>query len=562
MSFMDVIIGTALLLIIFVALSGLLRNSLIIASLAKNKAVATAVAESQMEYMRSLSYDAVGTVGGIPAGDIPQYATTTNNGLEFVTRTYIEYVDDPKDGLEEADENGITTDYKRIKVSVTYNAGGMERSVELISNYAPPGLETTTGGGTLRINVVNAVGEGVPGASVTIENPSTDPAVNLTAFSSDQGIVYLPGAATSTDYRVTVTKDGYSTAETYERDATNQNPTPGYLTVVKDQTTTGTFAIDLLTTLTVRTFSPIATTTWSDTFSDSGNIASESDVSVEGGSVILEGGSGMYSSSGNLRSTALTPDYLAEWTSASIGASLPPGTNVRFHVADGGGTLLPDAVLPGNSTGFTTDVDLSAIPEETYTSLSLIAYLETSSADVTPSLLDWTIVYQRGPVPLPNVSFSLTGGKTIGSTGGGAPIYKTVLSESTNGSGVRELSLEWDEYEADIPSYDVVDACNAPPYTLAPNSSIDSSLILDDPTAHSVLVSARTTTGPIEVGNITLSRTGFSEIVPVSECGAAYFGGVVSASDYTITASTSGYDDVIVTGISVSGQLFYEVIFE
>ena len=103
MSFMDVIIGTALLLMIFVALSGLLRNSLVIASIAKNKAVATAVAESQMEYVRSLSYDAVGTVGGIPPGNIPQYATTTNNGLDFVTRTYIEYVDDPKDGLEAAD---------------------------------------------------------------------------------------------------------------------------------------------------------------------------------------------------------------------------------------------------------------------------------------------------------------------------------------------------------------------------------------------------------------------------------------------------------------------------
>ena len=562
MSFMDVIIGTALLLMIFVALSGLLRNSLVIASIAKNKAIATAVAESQMEYVRSLSYDAVGTVGGIPPGNIPQYATTTNNGLDFVTRTYIEYVDDPKDGLEAADGNGIMTDYKRIKVSVRYNTGGADRLVELISNYAPPGLETTTGGGTLRINVVNAVGEGVPGASVTITNPSTDPSVNLTAFSSDLGIVYLPGAATSTDYRITVGKDGYSTAQTYERDATNQNPTPGYMTVVKDQTTTGTFAIDLLAVLTVRTFSPIATTTWTDTFNDSGSIALESNVSVGGGSVALAGAPGTYALNGSVRSIALAPNYLAEWTSASISTSLPPDTNVRFHIADGGGTLLPDAALPGNSSGFTTEVDLSGVPEETYTSISLVVYLDSISVNVTPSLLDWTILYQRGPVPLPNVSFSLTGGKTIGSTGGGAPIYKTSVSQSTDDSGVRELSFEWDTYQADILSYDVVDACNAPPYTLAPNASFDSSLILDDPTTNSVLVSARTTAGSISAGSITLSRTGYSETVGVSECGAAYFGNVVSASDYTVTANTPGYVDVVATGVSVSGQLFYEIIFE
>ncbi|MEA2701442.1 MAG: hypothetical protein QOE22_151 [Candidatus Parcubacteria bacterium] len=558
---MDVIIGTALLLIVFLALSGLLRSSLVVASLAKSKAIATAVAESQMEYVRSLSYDAVGTVGGIPPGNIPQYATTTSNGISFVTRTYIEYVDDPKDGLEAADETGITTDYKRIKVSVTYTAAGSGRNVDLISNYAPPGLETTTGGGTLKVNVVNASGQGVPGASVTITNPSTNPSVNLTAFSSDAGIVYLPGAATSTNYRITVTKDGYSTAATYVRDATNQNPTPGYMTIVKDQTTTGTFAIDVLAALTLRTFSPVATTTWSDSFNDASKVASQSSVTVSGGSVTLAGAAGTYASNGSVRSVALTPDYLAGWSAASTSTSLPPGTSVRFHVANGSGTLLPDSALPGNSAGFTGEVDLQGVSKTTYTSLSLIADLQTPSTAVTPALLDWTITYRRGPVPLPNIAFTLTGGKTIGSTGAGAPIYKTNVSQSSDSNGVRVLSLEWDEYEADVPSYDVVDACNAPPYTLAPGASLDSSLVLGTSTAHSALVSVRASGVPVAGANVVLSRSGFTKSVTTSECGAAYFGAVATANDYTITVSASGHADAVATGVSVSGELFYAITF-
>ena len=561
MTFMDVIIGTALLLTVFLALSGLLRSSLVVASLAKNKSVATTVAESQMEYVRSLSYDAVGTVGGIPAGNIPQYATTTRNGIDFVTRTFIEYVDDPKDGLEAADVTGISTDYKRIKVSVSYLASGRSFLVELVSNYAPPGLETSTGGGTLRIDVVNAAGEPVPGASVHIENPSLSPAVDVTAFSSATGLVYLPGAATSTDYRVTVTKAGYSTAQTYERNVTNQNPAPGYLTVAKDQTTVGTFAIDLLADLSVSTFSPIATTTESDSFDTSANVASQDNVEVGGGAVSLATNEFGYVGSGSVRGVAVSPDYLAGWTSATVETSLPAGTELRFRVADSSGGILPDSALPGNSVGFTDSVDLSGLSTATYPALSLVADMSTNSGLVTPSLLSWSLVYQRGPVPLPNVSFTLTGTKTIGSTGAGASLYKFEESTATNALGLRVFELEWDIYQIDLPSYDVVDACTAPPYTLAPGADVDATLVLDDDTAHSILISVFAGGAPVAGAEVTLSRTGYTETVSTSACGGAYFGGLTSASDYSVSASATGQTTVNETGITVADQSFYVLSF-
>ena len=59
----DVIVGIALMLIMFLALFGVMRASLMLSALAKAKASAVELASTQMEYLRGLSYDALGTVG-------------------------------------------------------------------------------------------------------------------------------------------------------------------------------------------------------------------------------------------------------------------------------------------------------------------------------------------------------------------------------------------------------------------------------------------------------------------------------------------------------------------
>ncbi|HYF29126.1 MAG TPA: hypothetical protein VEA36_02035, partial [Candidatus Paceibacterota bacterium] len=99
MSLMDVIIGSAVTLIVFVGLFGLLRASFVVSSLTKSKAIATSIAARHLEYIRSLPYDELGTQGGIPAGVIPQIVVSTENGISFETRTFVRYVDDPADGL-------------------------------------------------------------------------------------------------------------------------------------------------------------------------------------------------------------------------------------------------------------------------------------------------------------------------------------------------------------------------------------------------------------------------------------------------------------------------------
>ncbi|MBI5405603.1 carboxypeptidase regulatory-like domain-containing protein [Candidatus Kaiserbacteria bacterium] len=546
----DVIVSIALTLILFLSLFGILRASLLVSSLARAKAGATTIAQVQMEYMHGLSYDSVGTVGGIPSGAVVQDATTTENGIDYAVHTFVSYVDDPADGTGASDTNGITIDYKRARVTVSYTIAGRTRSVALVGHFAPPGIESTNGGGTLAINVVNATGAPVNNATVHITNGATAPTVDLTTFTNNAGVVYLPGAATSSEYQVAVSKAGYSSAQTYTRDLINQNPTPGYLAVAKDQTTRSTFAIDLLSTLTLATFSPIATSTFADAFADASKLAAMASTTITGGALALLSGE----TSGSARSLATTSAYLASWGEARATTTIPTGTSVTLHVYDGAGNLIPDAILPGNAAGFGSfPVPLYGIGTTTYPSLALGANF-TGTESSTPVITGWSLSYASGPTPLSNVSFTLTGAKTIGSTGGGAPIYKTVFPASTGGDGTQGVILEWDSYKLNVANYGIVDACPSPPYAIAPDTTPSATLFLAPVPSHSLRVVVTDNAGAaVDGASVTVARAGFSQTVPSSSCGSAYFDTLASASDYTVTIAKIGYTTTDFTGISVSG---------
>jgi type II secretory pathway pseudopilin PulG len=556
----EVVVGIAIILVIFTGLVTLLSTSLKLSTNAKDLSIATSIAEGQIEFVRSLGYSQIGTLGGIPAGPIPQFATTTSNGIEFVTRTFIEYIDDPFDGIGAADTNGIPTDYKKIKVTTFYTIGTIPHQVSVISNYAPPGIETAVAGGTLKIKVVNAAGVGILGASVHIVNSAISPTVDVTTFSSSDGSVSFPGAATSTEYEVYVSKTGYSSAQTYIRDTTNVNPTPGYMTVAQNLTTTGTFAIDLFNTLRLQTFYAVATSTYTDTFSTSDGISALSNAAVAGGAIILSGGPVNYAPSGSVTSGTIIPTYLNAWSSVTFSDSTPGGSDIRVHVRNASGALLTDAVLPGNAAGFTNTIDLSSVATSTYPTLVLSADLTTDDPDTTPFLNSWTVTYLRGPVPFPNKTFTLTGSKTIGATAGSVPILKTIISTSTDASSTIALPLEWDAYALTLPGYDFVSICNRPPYALAPGGTLTTSLLLGTSTTNSLLVSINSSSVAVPGALVTLSRSGYTSTVSSDSCGSAYFGGIGAATDYALSVVKTGYTTFSATNLSVSGKTNYESI--
>ncbi len=480
MSLVDVIIGSALALILFLAFFGLIRTSLVLATTAKAKAGANAVLSTHMEYIRSLSYDSVGTVGGIPPGVVDDDFVRTFNNVEYRVRTLIAYVDDAKDGSGAGDGNGITTDYKQARVSVAYYMRGEERTVFSVSTIAPPGIESTTGGGTLSVRVVDAVGAPVSGATIRIVNASTSPAVNFSTFSNIQGMAQFPGAATSSEYQVFINKNDFSSTQTYPRTILNANPNPGFMTVTQNQTTSATFAIDRLATFTIRTRAPAGTASSSDSFSDSSKIVSSSGVQLSSGALILSGSPGSYVSFGNAFSTSTTPAFISAWSELSGTMVTPAQTSVRVFVRDGSGTLIPDTFLPGNSIGFTAfPISLSSISTSTYPTLSLSVELSSANANETPALLEWILTYETSEQPVANVPFTVSGNKTIGSTAGGSPIFKTIIATTTDASGERVIPIEWDIYSVSVGlPFSLIQSVPESPYQILPGTSTTTTLFV------------------------------------------------------------------------------------
>lgn len=563
-SLIDTIVGTALMLVVFLGIGAAFRLSVEVITNNKARAGAIALANERMEYLRSLSYSELGTSGGIPTGTLAQNETQTLNGVPYARRTLIVYQDDPKDGTGGSDANHITADYKLAKVDVTWqDRTGQTRHITIASRFSPTGIETAVPGGTLVVNAVSAAGAPLTGATVHMLNASSTPAVDLTMYTDTDGRVTLIGAPAASGYEVTVSEPGYSTAKTYSTTASNTNPTPPNLSVTNDHTTTATLAIDLVGSIAVRTWAPIAASSWTDTFADTTKVASAADTAVSGGALTLAGPP--YPGSGTSQSIAIGPSLLSRWKTLSWNATVPAGTLARFQVYDGAGaSLIPDAQLPGNSSGFVSSpVDISGVSTSTYPALRTLITLTSSDPDATPSVGSYAIGYEAGPTPLPSLAFSVRGAKTIGS-GPSGTLYKYSIATSTDASGSRPLSsLEWDSYAITVDGatgYDVSRSCPPQPVSLAPGAALVQDLFLSPHTANSLLVDVRSgTTSELLSGvEVVLFRSGYAATSTTDTCGQAFFPSL-SAAGYSASASSTGYATVVASS-TVSGATALELI--
>ncbi len=251
-SLIEVLVGIAILVLVSVSLFALFDFTLRVLWENKARLGAQALANQQIELAYNLPYNDVGTVGGIPNGVIDSEQSITRNGISYTVKTAVIYIDDPFDGtLGGNPEDLLPTDYKRIRVEVSWPFRLSSKPVVFLTDIVPNGIESGNGGGTLRITAINASGLPVPQANVHIENNLLNPAVNVDLLTNDNGQVILPGALASVEgYEVTVTKSGYSTDKTYATDPVNL-PTPikPHLTVVEGSVTDSTFSIDLLSSM-------------------------------------------------------------------------------------------------------------------------------------------------------------------------------------------------------------------------------------------------------------------------------------------------------------------------
>lgn len=557
MTLIDVIVGVAIMLLVFLAIFGAFKLSIELVFSTKAKTGAVSLLTERMEYLRGLPYSEVGTVGGIPAGDIPQLEQVSLNGTTYTLRTLVQYTDAPEDGLDEDDENSVTADYKTVKVEALWSIKGSSRSTFAVTRIAPAGIETLEGGGTLRVNVFDALAAPVPEASVQIVNDSVSPAIDVSAETNTNGSVSFPGAPEASEYEITVTKPGYSSAQTYSVSGANPNPSPNHVSVVESQTTTMSFAIDELASLFVRTFEPAGPGAFEDSFDDASGISASSGAIVSGGALMLE----EEALSGNAFSHTVSPSLLVSWDEFSFSANEPEGTSIvaRLYYFDGAVyTLVPDEDVPENSTGLSEGTyDVSNLSVGDYGSLQLGAFLETNDASTTPALLDWSLSYIAGPTPLPNVDVTIRGEKTIGTETNGAPIYKFDESFTTTQYGEWLIDpVEWDAFTLRAPDFHIVEQCPID-LTISPGEEAEATFIVADGGSHSLRIAASSSGGPSAGATVTIDGPGVSEVLQTSDCGQAFVGDLAEAT-YAITISKPGYQTAM-QNVPVEGQSVFSV---
>ena len=556
----DTVVGSALMLLVFVGIAAAFQLSLDVVTNNRIRAGAIALLNERMEYLRSLSYTQIGVEGGIPAGIVPQIETVSWNNVSYTRRTSALYADDPGDGLGLADENDIIADYKTIRVEVSWNSRQGERSVNLVGRVSPPGIESDVGGGVLTINVVNAASASVFDAQVDIINTGVSPAINIRTYTNSEGVVSFIGAPAASNYQITVSRTGYSSAQTYAVTAQNPDPNPRHLTVADDQTTSASFAIDFVSTKIVETWKQVIPMDWDDSLDDDSLLSATSNVDVLGGSAMLAGVP-PYTSLGIVRSVSVSPILLAGWNSFSWTDTKPVSTDIKYRVYDASNALLPEGILPGNSAGFAlSPLDLSAVSSSTYPALRLEAELSTSDENTTPTLDAWSISYDYGPELFPNLSFWMRGAKTIGNN---PTVYKYDQSHSGGASAHLELSnVEWDTYRLGVASttgYDLAESCSPQPEVLAPGSSQTTRLYVLPHTAHTLLVDVRSGGALLSTASVRLYKTGYDTTLSTSLCGQAFFENL-EAGAYSISVSKAGYQTYDSSSVNVSDVSQFSVV--
>lgn len=213
------------------------------------------LARQYLETARNIPYAQIGTIQGNPHGSLPDVfnpSTVTVSNTTFKIYYEVTYMDDPADGTAVLGTDAAPDDYKQVKLFVNNTATGQIDN--FVTNIVPSGLENMTSGGALSLSVINAVGQPVPDATINIINSSISPSIDLSRMSDANGNwveVGLPDSANS--YHIVVTKNGYSTDQTYPITGPNPSPTKPDATIANGQVTKISFAIDQTSNLTFNT---------------------------------------------------------------------------------------------------------------------------------------------------------------------------------------------------------------------------------------------------------------------------------------------------------------------
>jgi hypothetical protein len=559
-SFIDVIVGVALILIVFLGIFGAFQLALKIISKSKHKIVAVAIANQKIEEIRNLPYESVGVIGGFPEGILEKTTTTLRNNLKYTIETRVDFVVDATDGLA-LPEDECPNDYKKVEIKVSWPGlfGGGE--IKLSTDVSPENLaqECAVKGGILSVLVFDAFGKMVPSPLIEIKDPKTNE--TLKTATPFEGKYYF-SLATST-YKVVVSKKNYNSERTFGIGEVYNNqviaiPEKPHPIILENQISQISFSIDKLSSFLIKTLSPWGTDYFADTFLNESKISESFNIKVSQGEVNLATTSEGYLSSGYLISTEILPTNLINWDKFSFEDSEPNNTDLKYQIyyaTDTNWLLIPDSDLAGNSEGFdVSPLDLSNLATTSYPKLKIRANFSSNTTSSSPTLYNWQISWINSlATPIANVSFLIKGEKIVGKDSKENPIYKYQATSTSDSQGSLKISnLEWDAYTFSCPpasELDLIDTSPSPqPISLSPGTNLEVNLYFKAENSLLVIVQDLETLEPLLAATVRLENKNldYNNTQYTNEKGQAYFIPLKKAK-YNLEVSAPSYSSVSTT---------------
>lgn len=244
----EVLVGTFLVLIIFLGIFTAYQLGLKVVGQAKNKITATEIANGELEKIRNLPYESIGTIDGFPDASLAPSKMVVLNNIDYTVETRVDYVIDSADGISYP-EDECPNDYKKVEIKVSW-LGILAGHIKLVTDISPETLaqECSETGGILLIQVFDAYGIMVASPLIEIKNPYTDEVIKTASPVDGKHFFSL----VPNTYKVVVSKANYSSSRTYGIDEI-ANPEKPHSVVLEGELTENSFSIDVLSSLTVET---------------------------------------------------------------------------------------------------------------------------------------------------------------------------------------------------------------------------------------------------------------------------------------------------------------------
>jgi prepilin-type N-terminal cleavage/methylation domain-containing protein len=245
----EVLVGTSLFLIVAAGVYGTYASLLKLANASQAHILAVELADEQFEIVRNMPYTNVGLTNGIPLGVLPQTQTLSRGGFTFTVTLVVRNVDLATSTLQASS--------KLVEVDIACASCDNFAPISLSGGVSPANLQSAAAGGALVVQVFDSGGVPIEGATVVIQSTATS-SVTDTDVTNRDGVLEVIGVPPGANvYRITATKQGYSTDRTYPiGGGGNPNPTIPDATVLQGQVTQVSLSIDKLSAMNLQSVSP------------------------------------------------------------------------------------------------------------------------------------------------------------------------------------------------------------------------------------------------------------------------------------------------------------------